>query len=131
MSKKTTANIIKRYKRYLKLERNFSQNTIDAYMNDVEKLLIFCNDEGLDIITLDLDDLQRFSASLHDIGIGAVSQCRVLCGVRSLFRFMQLDNYRDDDPSELLESPKTGDHLPEVLSTEEAYMREVSIDLSK
>lgn len=131
MSKKTTANIIKRYKRYLKLERNFSQNTIDAYMNDVEKLLIFCNDEGLDIITLDLDDLQRFSASLHDIGIGAVSQCRVLCGVRSLFRFMQLDNYRDDDPSELLESPKTGDHLPEVLSTEEVDMLEDSIDLSK
>ena len=131
MSKKTTANIIKRYKRYLKLERNFSQNTIDAYMNDVEKLLIFCNDEGLDIITLDLDDLQRFSASLHDIGIGAVSQCRVLCGVRSLFRFMQLDNYRDDDPSEILESPKTGDHLPEVLSTEEVDMLEDSIDLSK
>ena len=85
MSKKTTANIIKRYKRYLKLERNFSQNTIDAYMNDVEKLLIFCNDEGLDIITLDLDDLQRFSASLHDIGIGAGSQGSVLCGVTSLY----------------------------------------------
>ena len=131
MSKKTSANIIKRYKRYLKLERNFSQNTIDAYMNDVEKLLIFCNDEGLDILTLHLDDLHRFSASLHDIGIGAVSQCRVLCGVRSLFRFMQLDAYRDDDPSELLESPKTGDHLPEVLSTEEVDMLENSIDLSK
>lgn len=131
MSKKTSANIIKRYKRYLKLERNFSQNTIDAYMNDVEKLLIFCNDEGLDILTLHLDDLHRFSASLHDIGIGAVSQCRVLCGVRSLFRFMQLDAYRDDDPSELLESPKTGDHLPEVLSTEEVDMLEDSIDLSK
>lgn len=131
MSKKTSANIIKRYKRYLKLERNFSQNTIDAYMNDVEKLLIFCNDEGLDILTLHLGDLHRFSASLHDIGIGAVSQCRVLCGVRSLFRFMQLDAYRDDDPSELLESPKTGDHLPEVLSTEEVDMLEDSIDLSK
>ena len=131
MSKKTSANIIKRYKRYLKLERNFSQNTIDAYMNDVEKLLIFCNDEGLDILTLHLNDLHRFSASLHDIGIGAVSQCRVLCGVRSLFRFMQLDAYRDDDPSELLESPKTGDHLPEVLSTEEVDMLENSIDLSK
>ena len=131
MSKKSSANIIKRYKRYLKLERNFSQNTIDAYMNDVEKLLIFCNDEGLDILTLHLDDLHRFSASLHDIGIGAVSQCRVLCGVRSLFRFMQLDAYRDDDPSELLESPKTGDHLPEVLSTEEVDMLEDSIDLSK
>ena len=91
MSKKTTENIIKRYKRYLKLERNFSSNTIDAYMYDVEKLLIYCDDKGLDIITMTLDDLQQFAAQLHDIGIGAISQCRVLSGVRSLFRFLQLD----------------------------------------
>ena len=88
MSKKTEANIVKRYKRFLKLERNFSQNTIDAYLNDIEKLLIYSADNGLDILTLKLDDLQHFAASLHDIGIGAVSQCRVLCGVRSFFRFL-------------------------------------------
>ena len=131
MSKKTTENIIKRYKRYLKLERNFSSNTIDAYMYDVEKLLIYCDDKGLDIITMTLDDLQQFAAQLHDIGIGAISQCRVLSGVRSLFRFLQLDAYRDDDPTELLESPKTGEHLPEVLSTEEVDRLEDSIDLTK
>ena len=131
MSKKTTENIIKRYKRYLKLERNFSSNTIDAYMYDVEKLLIYCDDNGLDITTMTLADLQQFAAQLHHIGIGAVSQCRVLSGVRSLFRFMQLDAFRDDDPTELLESPKTGDHLPEVLSTEEVDRLEDSIDLTK
>ncbi|MGN0280983.1 MAG: site-specific tyrosine recombinase [Prevotella sp.] len=131
MSKKTEANIVKRYKRYLKLERNFSQNTLDAYLNDVEKLLIYCADNGLDILTLKLDNLQNFAASLHDTGIGAVSQCRVLCGVRSFFRFIQLDGYREDDPSELLESPQMGEHLPEVLSTEEVDMLEESIDLSK
>lgn len=131
MSKKTEANIVKRYKRFLKLERNFSQNTIDAYLNDIEKLLIYSADNGLDILTLKLDDLQHFAASLHDIGIGAVSQCRVLCGVRSFFRFLQLDGFRIDDPSELLESPQMGEHLPEVLSTEEVDMLENSIDLSK
>ena len=131
MSKKTEANIVKRYKRFLKLERNFSQSTIDAYLNDIEKLLIYSADNGLDILTLKLDDLQHFAASLHDIGIGAVSQCRVLCGVRSFFRFLQLDGFRIDDPSELLESPQMGEHLPEVLSTEEVDMLENSIDLSK
>ena len=131
MSKKTEANIVKRYKRFLKLERNFSQNTIAAYLNDIEKLLIYSADNGLDILTLKLDDLQHFAASLHDIGIGAVSQCRVLCGVRSFFRFLQLDGFRIDDPSELLESPQMGEHLPEVLSTEEVDMLENSIDLSK
>ena len=131
MSKKTEGNILKRYKRYLKLERNFSQNTLDAYLNDVDKLLAYSADNGLDILTMKLDDLQHFAATLHDIGIGAVSQCRVLCGVRSFFRFLQLDGFRADDPSELLESPQMGEHLPEVLSTEEVDMLENSIDLSK
>ena len=130
MSKKTEGNILKRYKRYLKLERNFSQNTLDAYLNDVDKLLAYSADNGLDILTMKLDDLQHFAATLHDIGIGAVSQCRVLCGVRSFFRFLQLDGFRADDPSELLESPQMGEHLPEVLSTEEVDMLENSIDLS-
>ena len=91
MSKKTTANILQKYKRYLKLECNFSQNTIDAYFYDVGKLVAYCDDKGLDLVSLELSDLEDFAATLHDIGIGAVSQCRVLCGVRSLFRFMALD----------------------------------------
>ena len=117
MSKKTTANILKRYKRYLKLERNFSQNTLEAYSNDVDKLLVYCADNGLDILTLKLDHLQQFAASLHDIGIGAVSQCRVLCGVRSLFRFMQLDGFREDDPTELLDAEGEEVRIVEYLIT--------------
>jgi integrase/recombinase XerD len=75
--------------------------------------------------------LQHFAASLHDIGIHARSQCRILSGVRSFFRFLELEGYRDDDPSELLESPVLGEHLPEVLSAEEVDMLEGAIDLSK
>ena len=131
MSKKTTANILQKFKRYLKLECNFSQNTIDAYFYDVGKLVAYCDDKGLDLVSLELSDLEDFAATLHDIGIGAVSQCRVLCGVRSLFRFMALDGFREDDPSELLESPQMGEHLPEVLSTEDVDILESSIDLSK
>ena len=131
MTKKTDTNIVKGYVRYLKLERNFSQNTLDAYLNDLRKLLDFVECNDLDVLTITLEDLENFSAQLHDIGIQPVSQCRILSGVRSFFRYIQLDGYRDEDPTELLESPQIGEHLPEVLSTDEVDRLESSIDLSK
>ena len=131
MTKKTDVNIVKGYARYLKLERNLAQNTLDAYLNDLGKLLRYIDNNNLDPLTLRLEDLQHFSATLHDIGIQPVSQCRILSGVRSFFRYLQLDGYRDDDPTELLESPQIGTHLPEVLSTAEVDMLEAAIDLSK
>lgn len=131
MTKKTDTNIVKGYVRYLKLERNFSRNTLDAYLNDLRKLLDFVECNDLDVLTITLEDLENFSAQLHDIGIQPVSQCRILSGVRSFFRYVQLDGYRDEDPTELLESPQIGEHLPEVLSTDEVDRLEASIDLSK
>ena len=131
MTKKTDENIVKGYARYLKLERNLAQNTLDAYLNDLGKLLRYISDNGLDAQTMTLEDLEHFSATLHDIGIQPVSQCRILSGVRSFFKYLQLDGYRDDDPTELLESPQTGTDLPEVLSTTEVDLLESAIDLSK
>ena len=131
MTKKTDENIVKGYARYLKLERNLAQNTLDAYLNDLGKLLRYISDNGLDAQTMTLEDLEHFSATLHDIGIQPVSQCRILSGVRSFFKYLQLDGYRDDDPTELLESPQTGTHLPEVLSTTEVDLLESAIDFSK
>ena len=131
MTKKTDVNIVKGYARYLKLERNLAQNTLDAYLNDLRKLINFIEDNNLDPITLRLEDLEHFSATLHDIGIQPISQRRILSGVRSFFRYLQLDGYRNDDPTELLESPQIGTHLPEVLSTEEVDKLEAAIDLSK
>ena len=128
---KEARNIIKAYGRYLKLQRNMSANTIDAYQRDLDKLLVFLKHKEKELTDVELSDLQNFAASLHDIGIGPRSQCRILSGVRSFFRFLQLDGFRDDDPSELLESPVLGEHLPEVLSTEEVDQLENSIDLSK
>lgn len=124
-------DVIKSYRRYLKLERNFSENTLDAYLRDLDKLLVFLKGEEKDVRDVELSDLQTFAAQLHDVGIGPRSQCRILSGVRSFFRFLELDGYREDDPSELLESPVLGEHLPEVLSTEEVDQLEASIDLSK
>jgi integrase/recombinase XerD len=123
--------IVKAYVRYLKLQRNMSGNTLDAYQRDLRKLLDYLEREQKDIREITLQDLEHFSAGLHDIGIHPRSQCRILSGIRSFFRFVQLDGYRDDDPTELLESPQIGDHLPEVLTTEEVDRLEESIDLSK
>ena len=123
--------IVKAYVRYLKLQRNMSVNTLDAYQRDLRKLLDYLNKEQIAIRDVTLADLEHFSAGLHDIGIHPRSQCRILSGIRSFFKFVQLDGYREDDPTELLESPQIGDHLPEVLTTQEVDRLEASIDLSK
>ena len=129
--KKTPTNIVRAYHRYLKLQRGYSANTLDAYERDLLKLLNYLEQEQKHVLDVELPDLQHFAASLHDIGINARSQCRILSGIRSFYHFLQLDGYRDDDPTELLESPVLGQHLPEVLSTDEVDILENSIDLSK
>ena len=129
--KKTQSNVVRSYQRYLKLQRGFSPHTVEAYQRDLEKLLNYLKQEGKTVDDVQLDDLQHFAATLHELGIGPSSQCRILSGVRSFFRFLELDGWREDDPSELLESPVLGEHLPEVLSEEEVDMLEGSIDLSK
>ena len=127
----TEKDIVRGYVRYLKLQRNLSGNTLDAYQRDLRKLLDYLEREEKDVRDVTLSDLEHFSAGLHDIGIHPRSQCRILSGIRAFFRFLQLDGYRDDDPTELLESPQIGEHLPEVLSTVEVDQLEASIDLSK
>ena len=129
--KQNGRDVAKAYQRYLKLERNFTVNTVDAYMRDLQKLVDYLRAEGIDPVEVKLEDLQHFAASLHDIGISPRSQCRILSGVRAFYRFLFVDGWVDSDPSELLESPQIGEHLPEVLSTEEVDILEQAIDLSK
>lgn len=128
---KVNADIIGKYRRYMKLERNYSENTLDAYMSDLQKLLDYVGSEGLQILDVKLDDLRNFVAALVDIGISARSQGRILSGVRTFYTFLILDGYIEDDPTELLEWPKIGEHLPEVLSVEEVDRLEQACDLSK
>ena len=129
--KKSGLLLLRAYQRYLKLQRNYTPNTLDAYSRDVEKLLSYIDGEGIKAENVKLEDLQHFAASLHDIGVTARSQCRILSGIRSFYKFLVTDGYIEDDPTELLESPQLGDHLPEVLSVEEIDMIESAIDLSK
>lgn len=131
MSDNGNAALMKAYNRYLRLQRGFSPNTLEAYQRDVKKLTDYLDGEGIRLTDVTLEHLQSFAASLHDLGIGAKSQCRILSGVRSFCNFMVRDGRIEDDPSELLESPQTGKHLPEVLSIEEVDMLEAAIDCSK
>ena len=122
---------VRGFLRYLKLQRSLSPNTLDAYQRDVEKLLRFLDGEGKRPAEAELADLQTFAAQLHDIGIGPRSQCRILSGVRAFYRYLVTDGYIEQDPTELLESPVLGEHLPEFLTPDEVDRLEDSIDLSK
>lgn len=128
---KNSKDIVSRYRRYLKLEKGYSANTLDAYMRDVDKLFRYLAVEQVDVLDVKLEDLEHFAAFISDLGIGPRSLARILSGVRQFYRFLVIDGYLKVDPTELLESPKQPDHLPEVLSTAEVDLLEQAIDLSK
>ena len=130
MDKRTTENLISKYKMYLRLERSLSANTIAAYLDDLAKLLRFLDEEGLDVLGVTYEDLQQLVAGLHDIGIHPRSQARIISGIKSFYKFLLIDGYIQADPTELLETPKVGVKLPEILSVEEIDRILASIDLT-
>lgn len=123
-----TDKILVKYKQYLKLEKSFSDNTVDAYLTDLDKLLAYLTLENINILDVTLDQLEAFSAGLHDIGIHPRSQARILSGIRSFYRFLIMEDYLEADPTELLESPQIGFKLPEVMTVEEIDRLIESID---
>ena len=125
-----STEILRKYKLYLKLEKSLSTNTIDAYLTDLDKLLRFLSEENIHVYDVTLEHLETFSAGLLDLGIHPSSQARILSGIRAFYRFLVMDGRLDADPTELLESPQTGFHLPEVLTVEEIDNLIESIDLS-
>lgn len=129
-SKENPDNILKKYKQYLKLEKSLSSNTVGAYLADVNKLFQFLSDENIHPFDVTLDHLETFSANLRDLGIQPRSQARILSGIRSFYHYLILEDYLESDPSELLESPQLGLHLPEVLTIEEIDTLIGAIDLS-
>lgn len=122
--------IIIKYKQYLKLEKSLSENTVQAYLTDLDKLQAYLTLEGLDFTEVTLETLEHFSAGLRDIGIHPRSQARILSGIRSFYHFLLLEDYIQQDPTELLESPQIGKHLPDVLTVEEIDALIGSIDRS-
>ena len=129
-SKENPDDILSKYKVYLRLEKSLSDNTVSAYLADISKLFQFLKDEQIHPLDVTLDNLETFSANLRDLGIQPRSQARILSGIRSFNHYLILEDYLQADPSELLESPQIGLHLPEILTLEEIDTLIESIDLS-
>ncbi|MFM7473178.1 MAG: site-specific tyrosine recombinase XerD [Crocinitomicaceae bacterium] len=122
---------IKDFVSYLKIEKGLSENSILAYSNDVEKLKEYCNGISRVPETVNYNDLKLFIGELYDLGLSARSQARIISGIKQFFAYLVLENYISSDPSELLEQPKIGRKLPEVLTIEEIDTLIAAIDLSK
>ena len=123
-------SILKEYKTFLRLEKSLSPNTVSAYMSDVEKLLSYLSDAHVDFLHATIEHLQDFLIELSDLVISPRSQARIISGVKSFYGFLLLTDKLENDPTELLELPKIGRHLPEVLSVEEINAIVDAIDLS-
>lgn len=130
MTMRQGGDMINRYTTYLRLEKSLSPNSVNAYLTDLDKLLRFAEDEQKDVKEITYDDLQQFVAQLRDIGIHPRSQARIVSGIRSFYRFLLLDDYITTDPTELLEMPKVGMKLPEVLTVNEINRILDTIDLT-
>lgn len=123
--------LLRRYYQYLRLEKAYSVNTVDAYMGDLEKFLGFLADRGVDVLSVGLMDFQDFASLMADIGIHPTSLYRILMGVHSFYRFLVMTCVIDSDPMELLDFPQKPQHLPDVLSVSEIDLIESVIDLSR
>ncbi|WP_319504403.1 site-specific tyrosine recombinase XerD [Bacteroides graminisolvens] len=130
-NKQSRVDIIKKYNQYLKLEKGLSLNTLEAYNADITKLLAFLEGENIELLNTTPEDLEQFIAGLHDIGITARSQARIMSGIKSLFGFLMLEKIIEKDPSELIDNPKIGFKIPEVLSIQEIDSIIAAVDLSK
>lgn len=119
-----------RYRIYLKLEKSLQPNTIEAYLNDIQKFADYLGGEEA-LIKATLDEMRQYLTTLADLGINARSQARLLSSLRSFYRFLKLDGYIENDATELLKSPKLAMHLPDVLSLQEIDDIINTIDLSK
>lgn len=123
-------SIRKQYHGYLRLERGLSPNSVEAYEQDLDKLFAYCERMGIAADKATFEDLQGFVYEEFGDGANSRTQSRILSGVRSFYRFLLYHNLREDDPSELLESPRKEQHLPEVLSLEEVNRLVEAVDLS-
>ena len=124
-------DLLNEYLLYLKLECAHSPNSIDAYAGDVGKLISFLDSEQISIFDVNTDILHRFMAGLSDINIHPRSQARILSGIKSFYRYLSIEGKMTANPTELIEAPKIGFRLPEVLSIEEIDSILSTIDLSK
>ena len=116
---KNSEEIVNDFKRHIVLERGLSPHTAESYMVDVRHLTDYSEEIGKTLDQISQDDITGLLCRLHDMDISARTQARMIAGMRSFFKFLRLEHYIETDPTELIESPSIGHHLPDVLSVEE------------
>lgn len=121
------------FKNYLKLERSLSDNSITAYETDIKKLVTYLDMNKINAspLTIELKHLKDFIHWINELGLNARSQARIISGIKAFFKYLILEDIIDSDPSNLLESPRLGRKLPEVLSIDEIDQIIAAIDLSQ
>ena len=128
----TSQNIINDYKFYLKLERNLSENTVMAYLDDISKLIIFLEEskKNTNLANIESSDLHEFLVYIAKSGLNEKSQARIISGLKSFFKYLIIEEKIEKDPTELIEAPKLSRKLPEILSIKEIELIIKSIDVS-
>ena len=123
--------LLQHYEQYLLLEQGLSANTREAYGRELRRFLDYAGARHVDALDVDLPLLEDYVQHLFEAGIAASSMARMISSVRSFYRYLQIDGYLGQDPTELLETPRQPKHLPEVLTIEEVERILDAIDLSK
>lgn len=130
-ARRQNSSPIDRFRAYLRLERSLSAKTVEAYVGDIQKLDDFLQDKEVALLDASLNDFREFLSLLGEVGINNRSQARILSSMRSFYAFLRMDGYIENDPTELLKSPKIGMRLPDVLTLQEIDDMINAIDLSK
>ena len=125
--------LLDEYKGFLKLEKSLTENSVKAYMRDIKKLKEFFSLKYpyLKIEEITYSHLKEFISWLVELGVSERTQARVISGVKSFFRYLILEDYQEEDPSELIETPKLPQKLPNILSVEEIDLLQQEVDVSK
>ncbi|TCV14032.1 integrase/recombinase XerD [Sphingobacterium alimentarium] len=124
-------NIRKDFKRFLSFERNLSNNSIVAYINDVEKIRVYCEDNAILLEKFTTKDFQNFLVWINGFNISPYSQARIISGLKSFFNFLQLEYNFEDNPAALIETPRLNRKIPDVLDIAEIDQLIAAIDLSQ
>ena len=122
---------IKEFKYYLQIERSLAQNSVEAYIRDINKLATYCSKINKTEISTSTKDIRKLISELNDNGISARSQARIISGIKSFYKYLIIEDFIVDDPTTLIDNPKIGLKLPDVLSIIEIDMIVGAIDLSR
>ncbi len=114
-----TNNFLNKYYSYLKFERNFTENSVQAYLSDIAKLQKYADGLGKSLLELEPVEIEQFIWGLHEVGIVPKSQKRILIGVRAFYKFLRLEGVMEKDPTDCIDSPKLPEIIPTVLTVEE------------